>query len=65
MLDEAELEFSSFGFSVDASATGRSWENRELADKGRPREAWNTALCNKGYRKAGAVEGWSQFGVVK
>lgn len=45
MLDEVELEFSSFGFSVDASATGRSWENTELADKGRPREAWNTALC--------------------
>lgn len=32
VLDEVELEFSSFGFRVDASATGRSWENRELAD---------------------------------
>lgn len=56
-LDEVQLELSSFGFSVDAPATGRSWEKRELADKGRPRQAWNTALCNKGYRKQGLVKG--------
>lgn len=44
---------------------GAGWEKRELADKGRPRQALNTVLCNKGCRKAGAVEGWSQLGVVK
>lgn len=47
------------------SGAGKRWEKRELTDKGRPRQALNTALCNKGCRKAGEVEGWSQFDVVK
>lgn len=55
------MRLAHLALSVDASKTGRSWEKREFADKGRPGQAWNTALCNKGYRKAGAVERWSQI----